>query len=176
MKTHRLSFPSLSEHRHTLIIERSTGSEALLDTDAEWIEDHAPCDVIEVSNLDHDTTRHIGVVTDEGPFDPTKVALADALATAVGATITCYSPTSTESPESRRNTIEDYLSELEALCESPVETQILQSGTDSRERSSDSRNGTRYTRRLCSEPARTTPSGSRTAIILTAFGYLRVFH
>jgi amino acid transporter len=114
----------------TLIIERSTGSETLLGTDAEWIEDHAPCDVIEVSNLDHDTIRHIGVVTDEGPFDPTKVALADALATAVGATITFYFPAGTDSPKSRQNTIDDYLSELGALCESPVETQILKSGTD----------------------------------------------
>jgi amino acid transporter len=114
----------------TLLIERSTGSETLLGNDVDWIEDHAPCDVIEVSNLEHDTVEHIGVVTDEGPFDPTKVALADALATAVGATITFYFPVGTDSPESRRNTTDDYLSELVALCEAPVETRIVESDTD----------------------------------------------
>lgn len=114
----------------TLIIERSTGSETILGSDTDWIEDHAPCDVIEVSNFDHDTINHIGVVTDEGPFDPTKVALADAVATAAGATITFYFPVNAAVPDSRRNTIDDYLSELVALCESPVETQILESSTD----------------------------------------------
>nr|WP_235271257.1 universal stress protein [Halorubrum saccharovorum] len=114
----------------TLIIERSTGSKSLLGSDASWIEDHAPCDVVEVSNLDHDTVDRIGVITDEGPFDPTKVALADALASAAGATITFYFPMEADLPESRQNTIDDYLSELVEVCESPVETQRLESGAD----------------------------------------------
>jgi amino acid transporter len=114
----------------TLIIERSTGTERLLGSDADWIEDHAPCDVIEVSNLDHDAVERIGVVTDEGPFDPTKVALADALATAVGARITFYFPIGANPPESHRNTTEDYLSELVAVCEAPVETRIVEDDTD----------------------------------------------
>ena len=114
----------------TLIIERSPGSTHLLGSDADWIEDHAPCDVVEVSNLDHDTAEHIGVITDEGPFDPTKVGLADALATAVDGTLTFYFPVAADAPESRRNTIEDYFSELVALCEAPVETRIIESGTD----------------------------------------------
>ena len=114
----------------TLIIERSTGSKPLLGSDAGWIEDHAPCDVIEVSNLGHDTVEHIGVITDEGPFDPTKVGLADALATAVDGTLTFYFPIAADTPESRRNTIEDYFSELVELCEAPVETRIIESGTD----------------------------------------------
>jgi len=113
----------------TLIIERSTGSNHLLGTDAGWIEDHAPCDVIEVSNLDHDTAEHIGVITDKGPFDPAKVGLADALATAVDGTLTFYFPIAADTPESRRNTIEDYFSELVGLCEAPVETRIIESGT-----------------------------------------------
>jgi amino acid transporter len=114
----------------TLIIKRSTQSGTLLGSDADWIEDHAPCDVIEVSNLDQDTVKHIGVITDEGPFDPTKVALADALASAVGATITFYFPVGTDVPDSRRNTTDDYLSDLVALCESPVKTRILEASTD----------------------------------------------
>ncbi|MUW13798.1 amino acid permease [Halorubrum sp. CBA1125] len=114
----------------TLIIERSTGSETLLGSDADWIEAHAPCDVIEVSNLDHDEVEHIGVVTDGEPFDPAKVWLADALATAVGATITFYFPVGAAPPESHRNTTDDYLSQLAALCEAPVETRIVEANTD----------------------------------------------
>ena len=111
----------------TLIIERSTGSKRLLGSDTGWIEDHAPCDVIEVSNFDHDTVEHVGVVTDERPFDPTKVGLADALATSVDGTLTFYFAIAADAPESRRNTIEDYFSELVDLCEAPVETRIVES-------------------------------------------------
>jgi amino acid transporter len=114
----------------TLIIERSTESDHLLSSDAGWIEDHAPCDVIEVSNLNHNTARHIGVITDEGPFDPVKVGLADALATAVDGTLTFYFSTAAGAPDSRRNTIEDYLSELADLCEAPVETRVVESETN----------------------------------------------
>jgi hypothetical protein len=114
----------------TLIIERSSGPKRLLGSDAGWIEDHAPCDVIEVSDLDHDTAERIGVITDEGPFDPTKVGLADALATAVGGRLTFYFPIAADAPASRRNTIEDYFSELVELCEAPIETRIVESGTD----------------------------------------------
>ena len=112
----------------TLLIERSAGSKHLLGSDAGWIEDHAPCDVVEVSDVDHGAAEHVGVVTDEGPFDPTKVGLADALATAVDGTLAFYFSVAAGAPESRRNTIEDYFSELEDLCEAPVETRIVESG------------------------------------------------
>jgi hypothetical protein len=114
----------------TLLIERSTGSNHLLGSDAGWIEDHAPCDVIEVSNFDHETVKHIGVITDEGPFDPAKVGLADALATAVDGTLTFYFAVAPDAPASRRNTIEDYFSELVDLCEAPIETRIIESETE----------------------------------------------
>ena len=114
----------------TLIIERSTGSKHLLGSDVGWIEDHALCDVVEASNFDHNTVKHIGVTTDEGPFDPTKVGLADALATSVDGTLTFYFSVARDAPESRRNTIEDYLSELGDLCEAPVKTRLIESETD----------------------------------------------
>ncbi|RAW44707.1 amino acid transporter [Halorubrum sp. 48-1-W] len=114
----------------TLVIERSTGSGTLLGSDSDWIERHAPCTVIEASNLDHDAVERVGVVTDEGPFDPAKVALADALATATDATVTFYFALGADPAESRRNTTDDYLSELAALCEAPVETQVVESDAD----------------------------------------------
>ncbi|MXR51583.1 amino acid permease [Halovenus sp. WSH3] len=115
----------------TLLIDRSTGSDTLLGSDSDWIERHAPCDVIEVSGLDHETVRRIAVVTDEGPFDPSKVGLADALASAVDATITFYFPVGVDPAESRRNTTADYLTELAELCEAPVETEIVEADSDS---------------------------------------------
>jgi hypothetical protein len=114
----------------TLLIERSTGSDTLLGSDVGWIEDHAPCDVIEVSNLDRDAVERVGVITDEGPFDPAKVAIADALSTAVGATVTFYLPVGADPAESRRNTTDDYLSELAGLCAAPVEARVVESDTD----------------------------------------------
>jgi hypothetical protein len=114
----------------TLLIERATGPNHLLGSDADWIEDHAPCDVIELSSLDHDGIERIAVVTDEGPFDPEKVALADALATAVGATITFYFPIGPNPPESQTNTTADYLDELVALCDAPTESRVIESDTD----------------------------------------------
>jgi amino acid transporter len=114
----------------TLLIERSTGSDHLLSSDADWIEDHAPCDVIEISNFEHGGVERIGVITDEGPFDPVKVALAGALASAVGAVVTFHFPVGVDPPESRRNTIGDYLSELDELCDAPVETRLVESDTD----------------------------------------------
>jgi hypothetical protein len=113
-----------------LILERSKKSGALLGTDSDWIEDHAPCDVVEVSNFEHSGIDHIGVITDEGPFDPAKVSLADSLATAVGATVTFYFPIDGDSPESHLNTTDDYLDELAALCDAPAEKQIVESGTN----------------------------------------------
>ncbi|WP_144927561.1 amino acid permease [Halorubrum salsamenti] len=114
----------------TLLIERSTGSDTLLGSDVGWIEDHAPCDVIEVSNLDRDAVERVGVITDEGPFDPAKVAIADALSTAVGATVTFYLPVGADPAESRRNTTDDYLSELAGLCAAPVDARVVESDTD----------------------------------------------
>lgn len=114
----------------TLILERSTRSSLLLGTDSDWIENHAPCDVIEVSNFSYGGIERIGVITDEGAFDPAKVGLADSLATAVGATVTFYFPIDGDTPESHLNTTDDYLDELAALCEAPAEKQIVESGTN----------------------------------------------
>ncbi len=114
----------------TLLIEHATGATRLLGSDADWIEDHAPCDVIELSSLDHDGIERIAVVTEEGPFDPEKVALADALAAAADATITFYFPIGPNPPESQTNTTAGYLEELVALCDAPTESRMIESDTD----------------------------------------------
>ena len=115
-----------------LLIERpgERFTETILGSDTDWIEEHAPCSVLEVTDLDHDSVERVGVVTDDGPFDPAKVGLADALATAAGASVTFYYPIGADPPESQRNTAADYLSELAALCTGPVETVVAEADTD----------------------------------------------
>jgi amino acid transporter len=65
----------------------------LLGDISRWVEDHAPCDVIEVANYDRDDMESVAVVTDRQPFDPAKVAFADAIATRAGARIEFYGAT-----------------------------------------------------------------------------------
>jgi len=118
---------------------RETGADALilessderfpasvLGDGVHWVEEHAPCDIIELSEYHHGAYERVGVVTDGQPYDPPKVAIADAIASQSGATVEFYYPVPADSPVSRRNTIEDYLSELIDLCDSPVKTHIVE--------------------------------------------------
>jgi len=97
---------------------------SILGDVTDWVEDHAPCDVIEVANYDRDALGTVTVVTDSQPFDPSKVAVADAIASRTGATIEFYYPVPSGAPESHRNTIDDYLSDLEGLTDAPVRTHV----------------------------------------------------
>jgi nucleotide-binding universal stress UspA family protein len=80
--------------------------------------------VIEVANYDRDDMESVAVVTDRQPFDPAKVAFADAIATRAGARIEFYYPVPEGTPESHRNTVDDYLSELRELTDAPVRTHV----------------------------------------------------
>jgi len=112
-----------------LVLARPTRSSVpLLSDELDWIEDHAPCDVIEAGAVDLDAVRRVAVVADGRPFDPAKVAIADAIATDAGATVAFYYPVAADAPVSQRNTVDDYLSELVDLCVAPVETHVLEGG------------------------------------------------
>ncbi|PSP37138.1 hypothetical protein BRC66_06370, partial [Halobacteriales archaeon QH_2_66_30] len=87
-------------------------------------------DVIEVADYDREALRTVAVVTDNQPFDPAKVAIADAIATRTGAAIEFYYPLPAGTPESQRNTVDDYLSELRELTDAPVRTTVVD-GSDS---------------------------------------------
>ena len=115
-----------------LLIDRPPGrvSETLLGSDTDWIEEHAPCTVVEATDFEQDGIERIAVVTDEGPFDPEKVAIAGAVAQQTGATVQFYLAIGEDPPESRRNTTDDYLEELRSLCDAPVESRVLEADTD----------------------------------------------
>ena len=95
-----------------------------------WIEDHAPCDVIEVSNYSTETVETVAVVSDGAPYDPSKVAIADAIALQTGGTVEFYYPVEAGTLDSGRATIDEYLAELADLCDAPVRTHVVETDAD----------------------------------------------
>jgi len=93
--------------------------------DAEWVVRHAPCDLLLVNPTRYNDVRRIALVTDDGPFDPIKVEIADALAQAMGARIEMIHALPRSATEEQRATIRNYHDELVALCTVPVESQFL---------------------------------------------------
>ncbi|WP_115862423.1 amino acid permease [Halorussus litoreus] len=109
----------------------------LFRNDFEWIVDHAPCDVVAVGDdvvpaeeYDFDAANVIALVTDRGPYDPLKVAVADALAREGDATIQLLYPVSPEATTQRRETLADYHDELASVCSVPVESVLVESEGD----------------------------------------------
>ncbi len=103
---------------------------SLVGDDVDWVEGHAPCDVIEVTDFDRESIETISVVSDGGPYDPAKIPIADGVASAADATVEFYYPLEPTTPDTRKDTIEDYLAELEALCDVPVDTHLVETDDD----------------------------------------------
>ncbi|PGF15453.1 amino acid transporter [Natrinema sp. CBA1119] len=117
-----------------LLLERSDDPlyAPIFGTTVEWITHKAPCDVLLVEDRDLDRIDSVTVVTDRGPFDPQKITVANALATEAGGSITLLYPLDDAATETQRETIDEYLAELESLCSVPVNRSIVE--TDDPER------------------------------------------
>ncbi|NHN47532.1 amino acid permease [Halostella sp. JP-L12] len=117
-----------------LLLERADDPlyASVFGTSIEWITRNAPCDVLLIEDRDLDRIHSITVVTDRGPFDPRKIAVANALASEAGARIDLLYPLDGAATETRRETIDEYLAELESLCSVPVNRSIVR--TDDPER------------------------------------------
>jgi nucleotide-binding universal stress UspA family protein len=85
-----------------------------------------------VEDRDLERIDSVTVVTDRGPFDPQKITVANALATEAGGSITLLYPLDDAATETQRETIDEYLAELESLCSVPVNRSIIE--TDDPER------------------------------------------
>jgi amino acid transporter/nucleotide-binding universal stress UspA family protein len=107
------------ERRGELIHTRLFGS------DIDWIKRHAPCDVIEIEDRGIDDVETVSVVSDRGPYDATKVILADALAAAAGASVELLFAVEPAAPDQRRETIQAYLTELEDQFSVPVTSRLV---------------------------------------------------
>ncbi|MGQ4554728.1 amino acid permease [Halobellus sp. GM3] len=98
----------------------------LFGSDVEWVLRHAPCDV-GLLNAGAEGLRDldvVGVLSDEGPYDPEKIAIADAIAAAAGGSITlAYAGRSGASGIEER-TLQDYHAEVAAICSVPVSSCI----------------------------------------------------
>ncbi|EMA45713.1 transporter [Halococcus morrhuae DSM 1307] len=124
----------------TLVIERrpSRRRERLFDADDEWVLAHTSCDAVVVDNAaENSEIGTVTVLTDDGPHDPAKIAVADAVAAAHDAAIVLeYARDASVSDEQRR-TIADYHEEIAALCSVPVRTALVSSDGGSRSIESD---------------------------------------
>ncbi len=111
-----------------LVIERPADQfpSSVLGDRTGWVEDHAPCDVIEVVAFANDAIETVSVVTDGGPYDPAKIPVVDGVATAADAEIRFFYPVEPDAPATRRDTIDDYFAELETMVDAPVKTTIVE--------------------------------------------------
>lgn len=68
----------------------------------------------------------IVVATETGPFDQAEVELADAIATATGATLTLVKALPEDASEESMTAARGYLSELSGILSNPAETELIQ--------------------------------------------------
>ncbi|QCC48379.1 universal stress protein [Halobellus limi] len=96
----------------------------LFGSDVEWVLRHAPCDVALLNAGANGLGEFevVGVLSDEGPYDPTKIAVADALAAAAGGSITLAYAGRPDASDIEEKTLEDYHAAVAALCSVPVES------------------------------------------------------
>jgi amino acid transporter/nucleotide-binding universal stress UspA family protein len=103
--------------------------ERLFDSDMEWVLAHTDCDavIVDDSGTEHGDIETVTVLTDEGPYDPAKIAIADAVAAAHDAEVELEYALDEFASEEQRRTIADYHEEVAALCSVPVRTAFVRS-------------------------------------------------
>ncbi|MFC6871836.1 universal stress protein [Halobellus marinus] len=111
----------------------------LFGSDVEWVLRHAPCDVglLNVGPEGLGDLDIVGVLSDEGPYDPAKIAVADALAVAGGGSITLAYAGRPDASEIEERTLQDYHAEVAALCSVPVESCVPFGDTENAEAFTD---------------------------------------
>ncbi|EMA47250.1 universal stress protein [Halococcus saccharolyticus] len=116
----------------TLVMEREAGGlrDRLFGSDADWVLEHTDCDAVLVDDDGEGlgTVDTVAVITDEGPYDPAKIAIADAIATAHDAEVTLEYAVEEFASEEQQRTITDYHEEVAQLCSAPVRTGVVADG------------------------------------------------
>ncbi|MFC4551573.1 MULTISPECIES: amino acid permease [Halorussus] len=107
---------------------RSEGLRAeLLDRDVDWYMNRAPCDVTFVRDRGFGSIDEITVLTQRGPYGPTKVRLANAFAEQAGASLRFVTAVGPDPTQEQIDTTEEFHEELADLCTVPVELDIVRS-------------------------------------------------
>ncbi|WP_144901973.1 amino acid permease [Halobellus captivus] len=96
----------------------------LFGSDVEWVLRHAPCDVglLNPGANGLGDCDVVGVLSDEGPYDPVKIAVADAIAAAAGGSITLAYAGRSDASDIQGRTLQDYHASVAALCSVPVQS------------------------------------------------------
>ncbi|MFW5959272.1 MAG: amino acid permease [Natronomonas sp.] len=112
-----------------ILMERQPGGlrGLFVGTPVEWILHHAPCNVVLVeARRQIDPVSEITVITDQTPYDPAKVGIADAVASEMGATVRLVYVVESSAASDLRRTIDEYQTELSDLCSASVVTEIVE--------------------------------------------------
>lgn len=121
---------NFAHHHETdlLVVESTTvGVRSwLAGDDVEWIARHVSCNLLLVKPPSFDELQRLALITDNGPFDPLKVELADALAQAAGATIELIHAIPSAATDEHRTTLRDYHDNLMDLCSVPVSSRFVE--------------------------------------------------
>jgi amino acid transporter/nucleotide-binding universal stress UspA family protein len=121
---------NFADHEETdaILMERHPGrlEHHFIGSPVEWILRHAPCDIVLAEDRLFDSVSEITVLTDQSPYDSSKVQIADALASELGATVRLVYAVESSAATDFKRTIDDYHSELVDLCSAPVTTEIVE--------------------------------------------------
>ncbi|MFC6729431.1 universal stress protein, partial [Natronoarchaeum mannanilyticum] len=115
---------------NVLVVEREHGGlrSRILGSDVDWVLEHTDCDAVLVEDRDVGEIDSIAVVTDEGPYDSSKIAVADAIATAHDADVTLEFPVDADGSDELDETIQDYHDEVAGLVSASTSTKVVRPG------------------------------------------------
>ncbi|WP_263840755.1 amino acid permease [Salinibacter sp.] len=110
-----------------LVLERTLSADRswLDERDLDWISRHCSADLLLVEPTPLAVLDRIALVTDNGPFDPRKVELANGLAAAAGASLVLGHAVPADATEDQRATVRTYHEDLMGLCTVPVESNLV---------------------------------------------------
>lgn len=98
----------------------------LLGSDVDWFMKHAPCTTVFLQDRGLRAVDEIAVLTQRRPYEPTKVAVANAIATVFGATIRFVTAVDPSASEEQIGVAREFLHELEGLCSVETESEVIQ--------------------------------------------------
>ncbi len=125
----RHAVANFARHHDTdfLVLEGTPGGVRswLTGDDVEWIARHVSCNLLLINPSRLDDVHQVVLITDNGPFDPLKVEMADATAHAIGARLQLVHTIPPEATDDHRDTLRAYHTDLMDLCSVPVDSRLL---------------------------------------------------
>ncbi|MCO8255735.1 universal stress protein [Haladaptatus sp. AB618] len=97
----------------------------LLGSDVDWFMKHAPCSTTFVQDRGLEQVDEIAVLTQRRPYEPTKVAIANAIASVFGATIRFVTAVDSDVSDEQLGVTRAFLTDLEELCSVETESEII---------------------------------------------------